>query len=740
MSSCSYLSKTLTTESIDICGISEHWLYEHDLHFLDCIDKNYSCYAKSDFDLGVPGNRRVGKGGVCLMWRKQFDHRVSRVEIDDDRIIGIQCEFAKGHYLYVFQVYLPCTNYPIYLYREYIDNIYNMLSMYKDKGLVIIMGDFNAHLNGRVFIKPLDDRGHCLLDFLSDNNMISVNATNLCTGAESTFVTYDGRHESFIDHIIISQETLDTVKTCTILDDSVLNVSRHRPIVCDIGLPTANTMHSQNVTPRINWKKADITDKCLYSECVTKTLESCPFLCTETYNTENIDRSYDNLVQTMLYSSDLYIPKSSYKHFLKPYWNSELKQLHDYELKMRRLWIHDHKPRGHEFRSYFNYKEAKRRFRSYHRKCIEGYISQLDADIDTAAEMNSAQFWKLYNTRRKSSCNAAGSEINFNGQVLRDPEQIANGWGTFFAELYSVAEETYDDQTHATPISERIRLIRHDPTYAPVNSCPPVTISNVKIALKQCNKGKASGEDQIDYEHLMYGGDQLCKRLSVLYSSMIYNSYTPANMKRGKIITLHKGGKKRKDDPNNYRAITLSSTILKVFERILYNKIIDSNSNQLSSLQGGFQKGMGCTMTSFLLRESIHYAKEQSSKLYVCFLDVQKAFDTVWHDALFHKLDQMNVDPHIIRLLISMYDGAECRVAHNGYSSDWFPVLRGTKQGGVISPFLYLAYIDGLLRDLQSFGGGFVLYDHNCSCPTVADDMCLLSLSMNGLADMMHMC
>ncbi|MES9880604.1 MAG: reverse transcriptase family protein [Sedimenticola sp.] len=212
-------------------------------------------------------------------------------------------------------------------------------------------------------------------------------------------------------------------------------------------------------------------------------------------------------------------------------------------------------------------------------------------------------------------------------------------------------------------------------------------------------------------------------------------------MKRGLIVTLHKGGNKRKDDPNNYRAITLSSSILKLYERLILEKITsESDSSRLSNLQGGFQKGMGCIMTSFLLRESILYAKENHSKLYVCFLDVQKAFDTVWHDALFYKLDMMNVDSAIIRSIMDMYEGAECRVLHNGHSSDSFPVLQGTKQGGVISPFLYLVYIDQLMRKLASVGDGLVIYDQNCSCPTVADDMTLISFSKRGLDAMMGIC
>ncbi len=172
--------------------------------------------------------------------------------------------------------------------------------MYKDKGIVTIMGDFNAHLNGRVFIKPLDARGLQLLNFLTENNLVSVNTMDMCIGAESTFVSYDGRHESFIDHIVIGQERLDTVKYCTILDDSVLNVSRHRPIVCDINFPNTNNMDIPlNQDPRINWRKADLINLHMYSECLTHILDSYPFINQRYNDTECIDRVYDTLVQSM---------------------------------------------------------------------------------------------------------------------------------------------------------------------------------------------------------------------------------------------------------------------------------------------------------------------------------------------------------------------------------------------------------------------------------------------------------
>ena len=136
-------------------------------------------------------------------------------------------------------------------------------------------------------------------------------------------------------------------------------------------------------------------------------------------------------------------------------------------------------------------------------------------------------------------------------------------------------------------------------------------------------------------------------------------------MKIGIIITLYKGGNKRKDDPDSYRAITLTSCVLKLFERILLNRI-SSMQKPFNPLQGGFQKGMGCTMTSFLLQESVNYAKENGSKLYICFLDAKKAFDKVWHDGLLLKLYERGIALYIWKVLVSLHTNLSSYVLFRG--------------------------------------------------------------------------
>lgn len=152
-----------------------------------------------------------------------------------------------------------------------------------------------------------------------------------------------------------------------------------------------------------------------------------------------------------------------------------------------------------------------------------------------------------------------------------------------------------------------------------------ITSACVEDAIKTLPNGKSGGPDGIVYEHLRLSKEIISPILAILFTNMLRHAFIPKDMKRGIIITLHKEGNKKKDDPNCYRAITLSSCILKLYELMLLNRCAEDLQNKLARQQCGFQRGLGCLMTSFRFRECIHFAKENSSKVYVCYLDGKQA-------------------------------------------------------------------------------------------------------------------
>ena len=112
------------------------------------------------------------------------------------------------------------------------------------------------------------------------------------------------------------------------------------------------------------------------------------------------------------------------------------------------------------------------------------------------------------------------------------------------------------------------------------------------------------------------------------------------NLKRRVILPLFKGKGAKANNKDNYKGVTLFPTLCKIYEMVLLNRLEKyAKQNRLfSNLQFGFQEGVGCTEGSFTILESINPMLERGSKVFGCYLNVRKAFDTVWIDGLLYKL------------------------------------------------------------------------------------------------------
>ena len=102
----------------------------------------------------------------------------------------------------------------------------------------------------------------------------------------------------------------------------------------------------------------------------------------------------------------------------------------------------------------------------------------------------------------------------------------------------------------------------------------------------------------------------------------------------GVILPLFKGKGAKANNKDNYRGITLFPTLCKIFEMVLLKRL-ENFAEQMgffSNMQFGFKEGVGCTEASFAILESINYMLERGNKVFSCFLDVRKAFDTVCMD------------------------------------------------------------------------------------------------------------
>ena len=122
-----------------------------------------------------------------------------------------------------------------------------------------------------------------------------------------------------------------------------------------------------------------------------------------------------------------------------------------------------------------------------------------------------------------------------------------------------------------------------------------------------------------------------------------------------------------------------------------------SQKGLFSDMQFGFKEGVGCTEASFTILETINHMLERGSKVFSCFLDVRKAFDTVWIEGLLYKLlSEFGIGGRMWPVTKDLYTGVRARVLYSGSLSREFDVLQGTGQGIILAPFTYKVYINGL--------------------------------------------
>ena len=125
--------------------------------------------------------------------------------------------------------------------------------------------------------------------------------------------------------------------------------------------------------------------------------------------------------------------------------------------------------------------------------------------------------------------------------------------------------------------------------------------------------------------------------------------------------------------------------------------------------QNGFRPGRSCADHQFLLHQMMCGRKAEGKDTFLLFIDTYKAFPTVWLDGLFEKLWQAGVRGKMFRVLHNLYQGAHRVMSYEGCTTDAFSCDLGLHEGDVISPTLYLFFIDGLLKEVHAKHPGVTL-------------------------------
>ena len=222
------------------------------------------------------------------------------------------------------------------------------------------------------------------------------------------------------------------------------------------------------------------------------------------------------------------------------------------------------------------------------------------------------------------------------------------------------------------------------------------------LQVVRLSPNSAAGPDCIPSSLLVNCATELAPVLLLIFSHSLSHGVIPKSWKRAAIVPIYKSGDKTV--PSNYRPISLTSVICKVLERIIRKQVFSflDQKGCLNSTQHGFRPGRSCLSALLDVFDNIMHMLDSDSSVDMVYLDFSKAFDTVDHGILLHKLRALGITGDIgIWLFHFLTDRSHFVRLPGGISED-HPVLSGVSQGTVLGPLLFLIMISDIDKDVSA--------------------------------------
>ena len=617
-------------------------------------------------------NRR--SGGITMYIKDKFKNVTLREDLNksDRNLESLFLEFDNGNNNVLVGTIYRRPDGNINTFLEDLDGILSVIV--EENKLIYLMGDFNLNLlksNVSIAISKFVNmlHGYNLFNTISKPTRVTSSSATL------------------IDHIW-------TNDYCSLTYNGIIfsKISDHFPIFSTFKLERDQPVKSNFIEFR------DFSENNI--ELFKLALENTNWDLTKCSNNPDVCYKNFELIFSALFNR--YFPLISKKiinhKFSKPYINQNIKDLMKERNKLQRKYSRFPITYGPQYRS----------IRNRVNKLIDQSKHKYYKDKLNHSNGDSKKIWNVVNEiLQRSNSRLRTSEFFVNNELITDPQTVTEEFNAHYA---TIGQTLSNDIPNMEDCDFRDYLGPSIQNNFELGETSYDEILNVVNRLGDVSPGYDNVPGKLIKQIINY----IIDPIKHICNCSFYSGTFPSSLKIAKVIPIYKKGNKK--EISNYRPISILPVMSKILERLVCDRLTEhlDNLNVIIKEQHGFIQGKSTTSAILSFTDNIMKCFDEKNYTIGVFLDFTKAFETVNHDILLHKLEHIGIRNVSLSWFKSYLNARKQFVSYNDKNSSLQELSYSVPQGSILGPQLFIIYINDMINSI-----------HKSNISLFADDTCL---------------
>ena len=668
------LCRKLSQIGAEITGIQET-RQKHERSRREMVNCYPCSYGYTMYTISAWENEsKAATGGLGLILGKASQELLIGVERLSDRLIKAQ--FRGNPAMTIIVAYSPTESADEKEKDAYFSQLRAAIDNVPLHDFLAVLTDANARLGlDKVlhsYNPTTNDNGQRHIDVMEEYQLLAANT--LFKKRKGKLWTWQSPHNTFhqLDYILVRSKWRKSVTNCEAYSSFSSLYSDHRIVTAKVQLRLRKSKpNTEDKIPKYMWGDLS-SNKELQEKYSIEVRNRYQLLLDESDGDSS--HNYDKFVLASAEAAKECLRPTPKKKKKVKSLDPRVAAIREEVEKAYKLFLSN----GKESAMRDRYKDKKDElYNMYATIDQEELTGKVTAAEQAHASSRHSEAWKLINDISGRHC-AQSSKLKANS-----PEERVKLWYNHFSNLLGSPPKISEEDTPILSVFDTLDI-----------SEEPFSLDEFIQAKKAIRCGKACGEDGITPEFLKYAG--LDDLVLGFVNEAFSDGQIPERWATLVIVPVPKSGDL--SNPNNYRGISLISLVLKLYNRLIMNRLRPALDPLLRNSQNGFRKKRTTVGQIVALRRLLEGVRSNNLSCVLTFIDFKKAFDTIHRGKLMEILRAYGVPEKLVTAIAATYAQTWAKIRTPDGDTESFQILGGVLQGDTLAPFLFIVALDYALR------------------------------------------